>query len=328
MLAAASCPSVVAIQVEKPFGGAVADADEMVEACNRAGIVFAGGALSVAYPQVQEAAERLRAGQYGKIVGASVHGWSAEVLGAGCQHTCVLRLLTGAEVVEVVAWMEESDGMRDEHGRLVDAVDGVELETGCREPVQGDSVQISAQFKMDNGLVVPVFGQPNICTVNLDGPLPNAGVRVWTDTGALIWSKGPECGPPEIYCRSPSSSGAVQCRNRIDEGYAPLEFETLPWAHLTNSVRSMIDSLENRTRLAISGSDLRQALEVSTAAYQSAMEGGLPMRLPLADRRSSPIYPRGYRWGGGDSIGSVQSPEEVLRNGGRIWEGLSTGYAC
>jgi predicted dehydrogenase len=124
VLAAAATPGVRAIQVEKPFGGPVADADEMVDACAAAGIVFAGGALSRAYPQVQETAARLQAGEFGTVVGASIHAWSAEMLGAGCQHTSVLRLLTGAEVVEVVAWCEELEGMKDSQGRFVDAVDG------------------------------------------------------------------------------------------------------------------------------------------------------------------------------------------------------------
>jgi predicted dehydrogenase len=325
VLAAAATPGVRAIQIEKPFGGPVADADDMVNACEAAGIVFAGGALSRAYPQVQETATRLQAGEFGKVVGASIHAWSAEMLGAGCQHTSVLRLLTGCEVVEIVAWCEQLEGMRDNQGRLVDAVDGAEQETGCREPVEGDTCQFSAQFTMSNGLVVPVFGTPNLCTVNLDGPLPNAGVRVWTDTGVLVWSVGPECGPPQIY-RGVDSAGK---RVRIDEAFATPPFSSLPWPHLTHAIRSLIDHLNSskETVLAISGQDIRQALEVSTATYQSAMRGGVPMVLPLTDRVCSPVYPRGYRWGGGDSVGSAQSATEVLEKGGRTWEGLSTGYS-
>lgn len=105
----------------------MADADAMAGACAAAGVVFAGGALTKAYPEVQEAAARLAAGVYGAVVGASVHGWSSEILGAGCQHTSVLRLLTGAEVTAVVAWCEQPDGLRDGDGRLVDAVDGAEV---------------------------------------------------------------------------------------------------------------------------------------------------------------------------------------------------------
>ena len=91
----------------------------------------------------------------------------------------------------------------------------------------------------------------------------------------------------------------------------------------------MIQRLEkgDEHKLAVSGHDIRQAHEVSTAAYHSALAGGLPLTLPLADRTSNPIYPRGYRWGGGDSIGSIQSVAEVSEKGGRTWEGLSTGYS-
>jgi hypothetical protein len=373
VLAAAGAPGVRAVQVEKPFGGALADADAMSAACAAAGVVFAGGALSRAHPHVQEAAARLRAGEYGRIVGASVHAWSAELLGAGCQHSAVLRLLTGAEVTEVVAWCDDPPaldadagagagaaardggwcGRRDGQGRLVDAVDGRERETGCREPAAGDTVQLSAQLTLDSGLVVPAFGQPNLCTVGLDdAALRNAGVRVWTDAGVLVWSAGAECGPPRIY-RGVDGAGR---RVRIDEAYAPVsgDVAALPWPHLSNSVRSLVAHLAARDQqqravaaaaaaaqpeaaappppsvsvppLAVSGDDIRAALEISTAAYHSAMAGGVPQRLPLADRTSRPVYPRGYRWGGGDSVGSAQSAAEVEEKGGRVWEGLSTGY--
>jgi hypothetical protein len=200
-----------------------------------------------------------------------------------------------------------------------------------REPVDGDSVQVSAQFRMASGLFVPVFGAPNICTVNLEtDKLTTAGVRVWTDSGVLVYSRGFECGPPEIY-RGVDSQGK---RILVDAAFTAPDYAAggagdaagaLPWSHLTHSCRTVIDHLRTGAPLAVSGHDIRQGLEVSTAAYQSAMRGGVPMALPLADRRGSPIYPRGYRWGGGDSIGSVQSASQVAENGGRSWEGLSTG---
>ena len=336
VLAAALAPSVRAIQVEKPFGGPLADADAMATACEAAGIVFAGGALTVAYPQVQEAAARLRSGEYGRVVGASVHGWSSEILGAGCQHTAVLRLLTGAEVVEVVAWCEQPEGLRDGEGRLVDAVDGAELETGCREPVGADCTEFNAQFRLATGLTVPVFGAPNLATTNLAGALPTAGVRVWTDTGYLVHAEGPECGPPQIFR---GFDPQTKRRLRVEENYVVPPFVELPWPHLTNSCRTLIEHLvavdsgaSAVPPLAVSGIDIRQALELSTAAYHSALRGGVPMALPLLERDgdeaggSPAIYPRGYRWGGGDSIGSIQSVEEVVSKGGRTWEGISTGF--
>ena len=329
VLTAAACPSVRAIQVEKPFGGLLADADEMQAACSAAGIVFAGGALTVAYPEVQEAAARLRAGEYGAVVGASVHGWSSEILGAGCQHTTVLRALTGAEVAEVVAWCEQIDGLRDAEGKLVDAVDGTEEETGCREPVGADCAHFNAQFRLSTGLTVPVFGAPSLATTNLEGPLPTAGVRVWTDRGVSVWAEGPECGPPQIF-RGVDEAGR---RKRIDEKYAVAPFaEELPWPHLTRSCRALIEHLasDGASPLAVSGADIARAFEVSTAAYHSALAGGLPLQLPLEKRHgepgAEPIFPRAYRWGGGDSIGSVQTAEQVRASGGRTWEGLSTGF--
>ena len=37
----------------------------------------------------------LRSGRFGNVVGAAVHGWEGEILGGGCQHIAVLRLLAG-----------------------------------------------------------------------------------------------------------------------------------------------------------------------------------------------------------------------------------------
>lgn len=76
--------------------------------------------------------------------------------------------------------------------------------------------------------------------------------------------------------------------------------------------RSVIEHLINpATPLAVTGHDILTALEVSTAAYHSALAGGVPVPIPLAKRTgtepgSPAIYPRGYRWGGGDFVGSIQ----------------------
>ena len=98
-------------------------------------------------------------------------------------------------------------------------------------------------------------------------------------------------------------------------------------AHLgADEVAKGDDEGAPRRGLAVAGDDIRKGLEVATAAYQSAMRGGVPMRLPLEDRRSCPIYPRGYRWGGGDSVGTVQPPSSVSAQGGAYWEGVAGGF--
>ena len=148
VLACATSPGVRAVQVEKPFGGPLEDADEMCAACEAAGIVFAGGNMQVAMPEVQEMAARIRSGEFGAIIGdpvplatsqrtsaigahlnaalvtgASVHGVGSEYLGGGCQHIAVLRSMTGMEITEVTAWMSPSGGLTIPGLGAVDAVD-------------------------------------------------------------------------------------------------------------------------------------------------------------------------------------------------------------
>jgi len=123
VLACAASPDVRAVQVEKPFGGPLEDADEMCAACEAAGIVFAGGNMQVAMNEVQEMAARIRSGEFGAITGCSVHGVGSEYLGGGCQHIAVLRSMTGMDITEVTAWMSPSGGLTIPGLGAVDAVD-------------------------------------------------------------------------------------------------------------------------------------------------------------------------------------------------------------
>ena len=70
-------------------------------------------------------------------------------------------------------------------------------------------------------------------------------------------------------------------------------------AHLWGSIHSLLRALETGEELWISGRDLRQALEVAIASHQSAKRGSIPLSLPLEDH-SLTLYPRPYRWRGGD----------------------------
>ena len=67
------------------------------------------------------------------------------------------------------------------------------------------------------------------------------------------------------------------------------------------SVLAFLRAVRNNDEghLWISGRDLRQALEVAIASHQSAKRGAVPIKLPLEDR-SLTLYPRPYRWLGGD----------------------------
>ncbi len=75
------------------------------------------------------------------------------------------------------------------------------------------------------------------------------------------------------------------------------------------------------SKLAVSGYDLRQGLEVAIAAKLSAKLGSVPVKLPLKDR-SLVMYPEQTRWLGGDGVGHPQSVEEASAP----WAGYETRY--
>ena len=105
---------VKGISTEKPIAARLQDADAMVDACAERDVVFAGGNLQRAMNEVQEAASRLRNGEFGDITGASVHGFGGEISGGGCQHISVLRLFTNAEVEGIVAWGTPTEALNAE----------------------------------------------------------------------------------------------------------------------------------------------------------------------------------------------------------------------
>ena len=144
---------------------------------------------------------------------------------------------------------------------------------------------------LSNGLVCPVFGQQT----------PSRGVDVWTDDALVRW----DWGPPEIF-QGRDTQGA---RTKTDRPYTPLEYPR--FSYMGTSVLSFLDVLENGGELYISGHDLRQSLEVAIAAKYSALWGNVPLDLPLADR-SLALYPRAYRWLGGDHSGLPQTYTEAL----------------
>ena len=266
---AAAQAGVKGVSADKPIEARLSDVDAMIAECQARGVVFAGGNLQRAMSEVQEAAGWLRAGEYGCLRGASVHGWGGEISGGGCQHISVLRLFAQAEVTQVIAW-------------------GTPPEALTRPDDEG--LHINGQFSLSNGLVCPVFGQPT----------PGRGVEVWTDDALVRW----DWGSPAIF----QGRDAQGARIQIDRAYTPLAYPR--FSYLGTSVLSFLDVLQNGGELHISGHDLRQALEVAIAAKFSALWGSVPLDLPLADR-SLALYPRAYRWRGGDQSGRAQTYAEA-----------------
>ena len=149
---------------------------------------------------------------------------------------------------------------------------------------------INGLFQLTNGLTCSVFGTQTPCR----------GVDVWTDECLIRW----DWNPPEIF------KGYDQNGNRIrlEPNYNPY-----PWnefSYLTGSIRSFLAAVDGNGHPWITGADLRQALEVAIAAKLSATRNSVPVKLPLEDR-SLALYPRPYRWLGGDATGRPQSLEEA-----------------
>ena len=261
---------VKGVSTDKPIGACLADVDQMVDVCAERGVVFAGGNLHRALSEVQEVASWLLAGDYGELRGSSVHRWGGEISGGGCQHIAVLRLLTQAEVTEVITWGIPEEALKSD---------------------SDDGLVINGHFRLSNGLVCPVFG----------GETPYRGVDVWTDEALIRW----DWGPPEIY-HGFDSSGA---RLKVNRPYKPLQYPR--FSYMATSIMSFLEVVENGGELAVSGHDLRQSLEVAIAAKYSALWGNVPLKLPLEDRALM-LYPRAYRWLGGDQSGRMQSSQEAL----------------
>ncbi|MAE63039.1 MAG: hypothetical protein CMJ18_02100 [Phycisphaeraceae bacterium] len=173
------------VSTEKPIGGVLADADEMVTACAERGVVFSGGCLQSAMHEVQEVAARLGRGDYGQLSGAAIHGFSGEIVGGCCQHICVLRLLMHADIDRVTAW------------------------GGPPESLQGDTdgdLNLPGWWRLTNGVVCAVFGTNSM----------SRGVEVWNDQALVRW----DWGPPQVF-RGLDGTGA---RVPIDPHYETYPF--------------------------------------------------------------------------------------------------------
>jgi len=106
---------------------------------------------------------------------------------------------------------------------------------------------------MSNGLECQVFGTQT----------PLRGVDVWSEDTLARWDRA----PPKIY-RDFDDKGA---RVRIEPEHAPYEWSW--WWYLTGTIRSCLAAVETRSEMAVSGHELRQALEVAIACELSTQLG-------------------------------------------------------
>ena len=193
--------------------------------------------------------------------------------------------LTGASVH---GWSGEISGGGCHAISILRLWTGAEVEEviGWAEPgniLESDcdaGLTVNGQFKLSNGIDCPVFGHAT------GG---KGGVEVWSADSLIRWNMD----DPQIY------KGLDKNGDRIKHEFRYREHGWRKPVHLVGAIRSFLAAVSNGGELWISGHDLRQALEVAIASQVSAKRGSVPMKLPLEDR-SLTLYPRPYRWLGGD----------------------------
>lgn len=153
---------VRAISAEKPILARLADGDAMLEACQRNRVIFSGGNLQRAMPEVQEAAGWVREGRLGRLQGACLH-LGEELSGSGVQPLSIVRLLVGSEVEWVQGWIDPPEAAFDDR----------------------DVCQARGILHFTNGVQCQVF--PSASSGN--------GVEVWGENGLLRWN----WAAPELF---------------------------------------------------------------------------------------------------------------------------------
>ena len=248
------------VSTDKPIGAKLSDVDEMIATCEERGAVFHGGNLQRSRADVQEAASWLRNGDYGEVQGATVHGWGGEISGGGCQHIAVLRLLTNAEITEVIAWGKPQESL---------------------EANEDSGLIINGRFKMSTGIETTVYGEPT----------PHRGVDVWTEDSLLRWDWGDVM---DIYQGFDDKGARIKSDPpvhtvRLAEVRLPGKLD--PVLHLRRRERHRDGHIRLRPAQVPRGRGRRQALGALGLGPPLPAAGGpfadpLPAPLPLARRGS------------------------------------------
>ena len=277
---------VKGVSTDKPLAATLSDADEMVEACESRGVIFAGGNLARSHNHVQEAAKWLKEGKFGEIKGALISNMGERISGGSVQSISAIRLFMNGDVQEVICWGNPAETIN----------------------TNDDLMGSSGIFKMDNGITVPFYEGNIIDATNPQTDLNTGeithrkmGLDVWTDDSLIRWF-----WDDVKFFKGFDEAGK---RKVLD-----IEFTDWKWkeyGYLTSTIRSLINAVETGSELAISGHDLRQALEVAIAMKLSAQLGNVPVKLPLPDR-SHTMIPADGRWLGKDLTGIPQTYEEAL----------------
>lgn len=256
---------------EKPLAMSLAQADEMVDACKRAGVVlmYAENLLFVPmYQRVRELAQRGSIGQPFLVKQAQCHGgpyspwfWDVERAGGG------VVLDMGCHSIHAICWTMGAwpEAVTATMGRYAHA------EKGLGE---------------DHSTVILHFpgGAIGIAENSWAMPGGNDYLEIYGPQGRLVANL--ERGPAISMYIAPESETALNQATRAGWQY-PMYEEAWQFG-FPQELQHFVDVIAGREELRSSGEDGRRVLEIICAAYESA-KTAKKINLPFFSTVSKPI---------------------------------------
>jgi predicted dehydrogenase len=235
-----------AIWAEKPISISLEEADQMVEACRRAGIVFAVGCSRNWHPAFTRTRQLIDGGEIGTLLQVIALGTSS--LSANGSHLlAALNYLAGSWVQWVFGHLTSDERAATDEDQPANGY--FQYENGVHGFVRA----------MESGVIdmeYEVLGTDGFIRVTIDG----TEIELWKTGRTVLGNREPKVA------------------RHIVPPVWPVESPNL------GTVRDLLVCIETGKSPNCSGDDARHALEVGIAMRESHRRGGTRVHLPLADR--------------------------------------------
>jgi predicted dehydrogenase len=276
-------PSVAALRrgvhvlCEKPIAIDLAEADDMVDAAHKSGARLAINQQNHVNPAVVRARQMIDQGAIGDVVmvrGRNKHGRKSgnEFTEMGTHVADMMLVLGGAP-----EWVSGTVLWQGRPVRLADIMEAKQMSPKDRDsgPVAGD--RALGQYGFANG----VLGEIQFLGYEKTNS-QNYGVDILGSTGQLaVRVSGNERGGlwhlPRTMEGTPADFGDWEA---IELGVDPARGNTIAQMY-----RSFVQAIEADEEPPGSGVEGRTAFEMILGIYQSHIEGGRRVELPMAERR-------------------------------------------
>ena len=265
MVVAAAAAGVRGIFCEKPFARTLAEADAMIDACDRAGTRIAVSHQSRVNRFALKLKEMIADGVIGEVkeahaAGKQDHrGGGEDLMVLGTHSLDLLCFLFGRPRWVHAYILQDGRDAGPDHAHQGDEEIG---------PIMGDHLQ--ATYAFDNGIIATFSSRQRTVP---PGPRPG-GLAVYGTEGILLYRDG-----YLLHCPHPNWSPAF-----ADPAWKViLKPDNLGFDKLNAFlVRDLIAAFEEEREPISSGRDARWALEMILGVYAAHRHGRTP--LPLADR--------------------------------------------